>query len=136
MGAQALRLKSRIVSEGIGGARRNRTDDLLHAMQALSQLSYGPTSVDRAPGHATRPRFGSALLILQTPADQAEKSARLSGTWRAALSGVDRLVGRQDRQHGLLGLGLTQGRADALLAEDTGDPGQRPQMIGAGVGGR
>jgi hypothetical protein len=25
-----------------GGARRNRTDDLLHAMQALSQLSYGP----------------------------------------------------------------------------------------------
>jgi hypothetical protein len=27
---------------GFGGARRNRTDDLLHAMQALSQLSYGP----------------------------------------------------------------------------------------------
>src|SRR5690606_1694570 len=29
--------------EGIGGARRDRTADLLHAMQALSQLSYGPT---------------------------------------------------------------------------------------------
>ena len=27
----------------IGGARRDRTVDLLHAMQALSQLSYGPT---------------------------------------------------------------------------------------------
>jgi hypothetical protein len=27
----------------IGGARRDRTADLLHAMQALSQLSYGPT---------------------------------------------------------------------------------------------
>ena len=26
-----------------GGARRDRTDDLLHAMQALSQLSYSPT---------------------------------------------------------------------------------------------
>ena len=26
-----------------GGARRDRTVDLLHAMQALSQLSYGPT---------------------------------------------------------------------------------------------
>src|SRR5690606_8614013 len=26
-----------------GGARRERTADLLHAMQALSQLSYGPT---------------------------------------------------------------------------------------------
>src|SRR3982751_4202954 len=29
--------------EKIGGARRDRTVDLLHAMQALSQLSYGPT---------------------------------------------------------------------------------------------
>ena len=28
-----------------GGARRNRTDDLLHAMQALSQLSYDPTGL-------------------------------------------------------------------------------------------
>ena len=27
----------------IGGARRDRTVDLLHAMQALSQLSYSPT---------------------------------------------------------------------------------------------
>ena len=27
---------------GAGGARRNRTDDLLLAKQALSQLSYGP----------------------------------------------------------------------------------------------
>jgi hypothetical protein len=26
-----------------GGARRDRTADLLHAMQALSQLSYSPT---------------------------------------------------------------------------------------------
>ena len=26
----------------IGGADRARTDDLLHAMQALFQLSYGP----------------------------------------------------------------------------------------------
>jgi hypothetical protein len=26
----------------VGGARRNRTDDLLLAKQALSQLSYGP----------------------------------------------------------------------------------------------
>ena len=27
----------------VGGARRNRTDDLLLAKQALSQLSYGPS---------------------------------------------------------------------------------------------
>jgi hypothetical protein len=30
-----------------GGARRDRTVDLLHAMQALSQLSYSPTKVVR-----------------------------------------------------------------------------------------
>ena len=29
--------------ENIGGADRDRTDDLLNAIQALSQLSYGPT---------------------------------------------------------------------------------------------
>ena len=29
-------------NKGSGGARRDRTADLLHAMQALSQLSYGP----------------------------------------------------------------------------------------------
>ena len=27
-----------------GGAKRDRTVDLLHAMQALSQLSYNPTA--------------------------------------------------------------------------------------------
>jgi hypothetical protein len=27
---------------GSGGASRDRTDDLFHAMEALSQLSYGP----------------------------------------------------------------------------------------------
>ena len=27
-----------------GGATRDRTADLLHAMQALSQLSYSPTT--------------------------------------------------------------------------------------------
>ena len=32
-----------------GGADRDRTDDLLNAIQALSQLSYGPT-LDRTKG--------------------------------------------------------------------------------------
>ena len=31
-----------VVSPGNGGARRDRTDDILLAKQALSQLSYGP----------------------------------------------------------------------------------------------
>jgi hypothetical protein len=39
-----------------GGARRDRTDDLLLAKQALSQLSYGP--VDDSPDAvASRPRI-------------------------------------------------------------------------------
>src|SRR5690606_12637675 len=33
---------------GVGGARRDRTADLLHAMQALSQLSYSPALNERA----------------------------------------------------------------------------------------
>src|SRR6202000_1114407 len=37
------RSKQSIASRKSGGARRDRTADLLHAMQALSQLSYGPT---------------------------------------------------------------------------------------------
>ena len=32
---------------GFGGAKRDRTADLLHAMQALSQLSYGPVLPSR-----------------------------------------------------------------------------------------
>ena len=37
-------LKNRSINrQKSGGARRDRTADLLHAMQALSQLSYGPT---------------------------------------------------------------------------------------------
>ena len=30
------------INELFGGARRNRTDDLFNAIEALSQLSYGP----------------------------------------------------------------------------------------------
>src|SRR5579872_6644117 len=41
-----------------GGARRDRTADLLHAMQALSQLSYGPldrpTRLGDAPGRTVK----------------------------------------------------------------------------------
>ena len=34
----------------IGGGKRDRTADLLHAMQALSQLSYGPLLKPRSDG--------------------------------------------------------------------------------------
>src|ERR1700722_121371 len=42
MGTQASKNRS-VADSRAGGARRDRTADLLHAMQALSQLSYGPT---------------------------------------------------------------------------------------------
>src|SRR5437899_4176657 len=53
-----------------GGARRDRTADLLHAMQALSQLSYGPLdwparlgrrAVAQNPEHSSGPI--SSLLV-------------------------------------------------------------------------
>ena len=45
------------MEQGIGGARRDRTADLLHAMQALSQLSYSPTEARtlRMPPDAVKP---------------------------------------------------------------------------------
>ncbi len=36
----------------VGGAKRDRTADLLHAMQALSQLSYSPEPIERGVGTA------------------------------------------------------------------------------------
>src|SRR5450631_1201566 len=38
-----------------GGARRDRTADLLHAMQALSQLSYGPLVLSSEHGLFGKP---------------------------------------------------------------------------------
>ncbi len=43
MGTQAKQSSDRKLKKP-GGARRDRTADLLHAMQALSQLSYGPNT--------------------------------------------------------------------------------------------
>ncbi|CUX62005.1 hypothetical protein AGR4C_Lc80060 [Agrobacterium tumefaciens str. Kerr 14] len=51
----------------IGGAKRDRTADLLHAMQALSQLSYSPIRVPAflpVPGtEAVVVPFGGGLLL-------------------------------------------------------------------------
>ena len=38
------------LQEKFGGAKRDRTADLLHAMQALSQLSYSPIKAVRRAG--------------------------------------------------------------------------------------
>ena len=48
-----------------GGARRDRTDDLLLAKQALSQLSYGPVRVSFS-GIGTNPEIGGPGWIRTT----------------------------------------------------------------------
>src|SRR2546426_11503025 len=51
-----------------GGARRDRTADLLHAMQALSQLSYGPVEsqrLNRRAGNDPEPQFWADLKSLR-----------------------------------------------------------------------
>ena len=54
--------------DGIGGADRDRTNDLLSAIQALSQLSYSPTPV-RWLGYWEKPgrseKFPPALKSVQ-----------------------------------------------------------------------
>src|SRR4249920_3055721 len=58
-----------------GGARRDRTADLLHAMQALSQLSYGPLSrtarLGRRAGRILKHSSGviSSLFVAADVAD-------------------------------------------------------------------
>ena len=40
----SAKMSDDIIRDTIGGARRDRTDDLYNAIVALSQLSYGPLS--------------------------------------------------------------------------------------------
>lgn len=65
-----------------GGARRNRTADLLNAIQALSQLSYGPTRDDRL-GDRSPTGFWY----------------RLGGSVRAALAATKRSIGGSGGRH-------------------------------------
>ena len=53
-----------------GGARRDRTADLLHAMQALSQLSYSPTEPRtlRTRANAVKTAGISDVMLLRSRA--------------------------------------------------------------------
>src|ERR1700730_13269225 len=59
-----------------GGARRDRTADLLHAMQALSQLSYGPLPVPprlgRRAGQQNPDHSSGSISSLLVAADVAD----------------------------------------------------------------
>src|SRR6187455_2480224 len=78
----------------VGGGKRDRTADLLHAMQALSQLSYTPDRVcdysvfgpqrraSGAPG--TQPASARASQDRGTPSRGAHSSAPPAGVRKAA----------------------------------------------------
>ena len=58
----------------IGGATRDRTADLLHAMQALSQLSYSPTGGSGRYGRhypSVNPPGPPQLIVSLTMFDRA-----------------------------------------------------------------
>ena len=87
-----------------GGARRDRTADLLHAMQALSQLSYDPTWRRRTLPDG--PQFVKKMKGLGAPDSQG------TGETREALAapqntqaGVDRRRNRSAADCEAYGLG-------------------------------
>ena len=64
-----------VVSPGNGGARRDRTDDILLAKQALSQLSYGPITETKP---ASEELVGPGRLELPTSRLSGVRSTHLS----------------------------------------------------------
>src|SRR5665213_3964158 len=56
-----------------GGAKRDRTADLLNAIQALSQLSYGPhpSDIGKSDVRLGKPRFRLGFVLLDIGVDNA-----------------------------------------------------------------
>jgi hypothetical protein len=76
-----------------GGARRDRTADLLHAMQALSQLSYSPTewrTLRRLAGIVKKLSFDFKNKGLRSSAVLKNPALALTGS-RASLDQPDRM---------------------------------------------
>src|SRR6266550_2924901 len=73
-----------------GGARRDRTDDLMLAKHALSQLSYGPVTRRRMLHSHVEPKFAST-----GPPSQALRRGSLRSRWPAEPEAAEqrRLVG-------------------------------------------
>jgi hypothetical protein len=68
-------------NEGLGGARRDRTADLLHAMQALSQLSYSPTREARNLGTdvcQVKPAVANSWSFIRARSERSVRKPSLS----------------------------------------------------------
>jgi hypothetical protein len=69
-----------------GGARRDRTDDLMLAKHALSQLSYGPVPEDECICRARLHwRYGAAAFGQEACQAEAAEQRRLVGLGRLEL---------------------------------------------------
>ena len=78
----------RLAERKFGGARRDRTADLLNAIQALSQLSYGPTlvrGVGMNRGNSRR-RSSARLYSRLVGRTQASSSSSMSPSIRSETS--------------------------------------------------
>jgi hypothetical protein len=92
---------------GLGGARRDRTADLLHAMQALSQLSYSPTrearnvgegleAVKKRSAHTTRGKHTQRPVADHDSANFRAADKRPSVVSRPSTSRVTSIGGETD----------------------------------------
>ena len=83
-----------VKQEFCGGGKRDRTDDLLHAMQALSQLSYTPTwksTIIAGAGGFCKATARLNLPRRQLPGhafSRARTSSRPSTSMIASMAGV------------------------------------------------
>src|SRR5438045_1500211 len=66
----------RLAASSCGGGKRDRTADLLHAMQALSQLSYTPTANSQLYRHTQWVAIWRALSLLREAAHDDRLSSR------------------------------------------------------------
>ena len=89
----------RVMKRRIGGAKGGRTPDLLNAIQALSQLSYGPTGGPRRPSLGDA-RGGSYRQFAQPAqveirAAAREKTGQAPGAEKEKSAGLPRARFRQ-----------------------------------------
>ena len=85
----------RIISVFLGGAGRNRTDDILLAKQTLSQLSYGPFQKTGLPSRSWQRRLvGPGRLELPTSRLSGVRSNHLSYGPSGSRQGSRQLAGQ------------------------------------------
>ena len=82
-------LKMRQVVEKIGGASRDRTDDLIVANDALSQLSYSPVQVGSVTQVFYQP---SGMRTKRIPGGSFSRRASLAFSAASAVNGSFRFT--------------------------------------------